>query len=497
MAGLFICTLLATVVLRSDVLSDSSPRIIERMSWKMNGLLSMRVICLAHCILLLFTGCSSDKKSPSEQPLTRMQSETALLATVPEQLPTTASDKTGKNEAVPVQNLFQVSFSDNGQGVAAIIETGGGVRALLNGKTGKTYKAIGAMVISPDGQHIAYSAAYGLKWRMLTDDVESSIYDTVGPPVYSSDSRHVAYETQIDGRSHLIVDNRRSNPSPKKYTFHDKFFSNDSKSIISIEFPDDSNSMVRLTSRDLAFTKEQVKEIQATDFVVNDNNSRIALNSVAEGKKRVVEYDLVTMSIVNQGTFFDVISNLTYGPDGITLAYVAERGGNRYVVLDGREEPLPYRDKIESITIMADKSGAGLILSSKSGYFVHQAFAGTTMKGSKYMEAASLVYSNDGLTQVFVANKGKNAIVMVVNRKEGPAYDMIVSPMFSPDGRYLVYRARKDGKRFVVVADAAGKVLRQHPDYDMVYQPTFLPDGASIAYGVKDGQKLIWKVEKL
>jgi len=86
---------------------------------------------------------------------------------------------------------------------------------------------------------------------------------------------------------------------------------------------------------------------------------------------------------------------------------------------------------------------------------------------------------------------------VVANGKEGPALDRVVSPVFSPDGKFLLYRARKDGKRFVVVADANGKTLRQYPAYEQVFQPVFTADGKSVAYGVKDGNKLIWKVEKL
>jgi len=74
---------------------------------------------------------------------------------------------------------------------------------------------------------------------------------------------------------------------------------------------------------------------------------------------------------------------------------------------------------------------------------------------------------------------------------------MVVSPIFSPDEKFLVYRARKDGKRFVVVADTRGKTITQQPSYEQVFQPVFTADGKSVAYGVKDGNKLIWKVEKL
>ncbi len=48
-----------------------------------------------------------------------------------------------------------------------------------------------------------------------------------------------------------------------------------------------------------------------------------------------------------------------------------------------------------------------------------------------------------------------------------------------------------------MVADANGKTISQHPAYEQVFPVTFTSDGKSVAYGVKDGQKLIWKVEKL
>ena len=127
---------------------------------------------------------------------------------------------------------------------------------------------------------------------------------------------------------------------------------------------------------------------------------------------------------------------------------------------------------------------------------MYQLLSNRKAKEKQYDGATGLVYDSDGSRHAYIAKKGKK-IFIVVNAKEGPAFDMAVSPMFSPDGKFLVYRARKDGKRFVVVADADGKILRQHAAYEQVFQPVFTADGKSIAYGVKDGSKLVWKVEKL
>ena len=113
-----------------------------------------------------------------------------------------------------------------------------------------------------------------------------------------------------------------------------------------------------------------------------------------------------------------------------------------------------------------------------------------------YDEAVNLVYSKDARFYAYAARKGRNWFV-VVNGKEGPAFDRVVTPLFSPDSKYLVYRARKNGKRFVVIADISGKTIQLHPAYEQVHQTVFTPDGKPVAYGVKDGRRLIWKVEKL
>lgn len=117
-------------------------------------------------------------------------------------------------------------------------------------------------------------------------------------------------------------------------------------------------------------------------------------------------------------------------------------------------------------------------------------------EGVQSDEVSAPAFSPDSRHIAYAARIGERWFV-VVNGKEGPAFDRVVSPVFSPDCRKLVYRARKDGRRFVVVADKNGKTIRQHSAYEQVFQPVFTSDGTSVAYGVKDGQKLIWKVEKL
>ncbi|MDP2156117.1 MAG: hypothetical protein Q8K68_00210, partial [Nitrospirota bacterium] len=239
-----------------------------------------------------------------------------------------------------------------------------------------------------------------------------------------------------------------------------------------------------------------VKESCGSHFVINSGKTSIAAISEIGGKQRVVRLSFDQPASLKEGASFDTVSNIVFGSDDASVAYLGVRGEKRFLVVNDREDPLPDGNMPWSPVIRPDRKGAGLLISSTKGFFLYQAFSQGAAAETIYEEAADLTYSNDGNGYAFAARKG-DAWLVVVSGKEGPAFDRVVSPVFSPEGKSLVYRARKDGKRFMVIADANGKVIRQHPAYEQVFQPVFTADGKSVAYGVKDGNKLIWKVEKL
>lgn len=79
--------------------------------------------------------------------------------------------------------------------------------------------------------------------------------------------------------------------------------------------------------------------------------------------------------------------------------------------------------------------------------------------------------------------------------REGPAYDMVISPAFSPDGKYIAYRARTGPKenawRFIVIADAAtSKVIKKGRAGDEIWPPVWSVDSKAVGYGAKLGREL-------
>jgi hypothetical protein len=172
---------------------------------------------------------------------------------------------------------------------------------------------------------------------------------------------------------------------------------------------------------------------------------------------------------------------------------VGVRGGARVVRLGDREAPFPAGELVAGPLVRPD-GGVGALVRSDGAVRLRWTFAGAGGEEARYDDAADLVVGEDGRSWAFAARRGATWFV-VVNGKEGPAWDRVVTPQLSPDGTRVAYRARQQGRRFVVVADAEGRTVRVHRALEQVFPVRFGPDGRSIAYGAKEGREALWIVE--
>jgi hypothetical protein len=466
---------------------------------------AVRISSLAVTIILLQVAAFGCKKSdttqaPNTSALKEVLAAPALLATITddEKPDTPAEDPMHSKEssAEKPPAYIVVEMNKRGRGFAYIAKVKDGLHVVHNSKVGKSYSEIDSstLTLSPNGQRVAYCAKSDGKWFIVVDKHEYGPFDDKGPPVFSPDNRHISFEAQTGKLWYLHVDDSKSPPTVS--FFNKPVFSADSKTILRFENTEDEKKFLLVFSS-LSFESPQTIALQTISAVVDNENSRVAAVDRPDGKYQVKLINFSQTQNGSDGVAYDAIRNLVFNPNGEHVAYIAQKGTANYLVFDGKEEAIPNGEYPWPPVIRPDNKGVGLIIVGKKGAFVHQAFFDDGIRTpQQYKECADLTYSKDGKNHAYVAIR-KERFVIVANGKEGPMFDRVISPQFSPDGKYLVYRARQDGKRFVVVADATGKIIRQHPGYERVFDTTFTEDGKSVAYGVKDGNQLWWKVEKL
>lgn len=458
--------------------------------------------------VLVAIGCSKKpEKHHATSPRGVLATSTVLATIADDEIADSADPnlKHTQDKDVQIQSLskkhpqadFAITIHKSGRGVAYIAKVGMKVHVVHNGKKGKYFSDIDVnnFTLSPDGQRIAYAALDGDKWVMIVDDIQYGLYTNVGPPVFSPDSRHVAFECKIVDSWYINVDGKKS---PPVETYNDKpEFSSDSNYILFYENAT-KDRKERIGISDLQFGKIVYKYLTGT-ILFNNDKSRVALVSQVGNKQRLVEFSFSNPEDLKEGALYDAVAERRFSNDGTVVAYIAIKGKDKYMVMNDKEELLPAGDFPWPFAIRPDNKGVGIFVVNGGGVsaYFYQVFYGDGAKGATYKEGSDLTYSKDSHQYAYVAIKNERFFI-VLDGKDGPAFDRVISPIFSPDGKYLVYRARQDGKRFVVVADTlSGNILKKHPSYERVFETTFTDDGKSVAYGVLEGKQIIWKVEKL
>jgi hypothetical protein len=373
-----------------------------------------------------------------------------VLATIPEAAPArTAAAPSVIGLHVPISFVAGTSlvFPERGGSVAMVIDEEDDARVVHGGREGKRYAAVGEVALSPDGSRVAHGALVSGKWHMVVDGVEGDGFDAVKAPAFSPDGAHVAYQAMDGEVWRLVVDRRASRGTRTRILAHR--FSEDSTRIAWVDDADDHGK------------------------------GRLVVSELGLEKPSVVATDVETF---------------TLGPAG-AIAYLAARAGGRVVVLDGKEEPFPDGELRGPLALApGGRSVAALVRSGRGvelrRFFAHEGGG----EASVYDDAEELVLGAGGRAYAFAARKGPSWF-LVVDGREGPPFDRVVTPQLSPDTKSVAYRAREHGRRFVVVADGEGKTRTVHPEFDQVFPVRWAPDGGSIAYGVVQGRQVMWRNE--
>lgn len=466
---------------------------------------SMKRFPLLCIIMVVITsGCSKKTEVPKVNSSQGVLAVSTLLTTIAaDEMPVSAdpmakyAPESGKQ---PANNKpapqFAVAFHKAGRGVVYSARVGEKVHVVLNGKPGKFYKEVFDVTLSPDGQRVAYAAKDSDRYFLVVDNKEYGLFNETGPPVFSPDSKHIAFECKIGPQWYINVDGLKSAATASTY-FDVPYFSSDSRYVLFYENGTEEGTQ-RIGISDLQFKKTVYKAVNGT-LVFSNDKSRVAIVQMVGKKQKLVEFSFSNPEQIKESRLYDSIATRKFSDDGSVFAFVAQKDGKNIIVLDGQEEALPAGEYPWPFAVRPDNKGVGIFSTNndQNRSYLHQAFFNNGIKSSIYKEGSELTYSKDGKHYAFVAVKNEQ-FLMVLDGKDGPVFDRVITPAFSPDGRFLVYRARQDGKRFVVVVDTmSGNITQKHTPYEHVFIPTFTDDGKSVAYAVQEGKQIMWKVEKL
>lgn len=236
----------------------------------------------------------------------------------------------GKDDGQRFEKISQVLLSDDGQHLAYLAEPASFRRVIVkNGQASKVYGGLDAdyvkesLVLSADGRRWAYAIKKRNAHFAVIDGKESKAYRSVSGLTFSKDSQHVAYRAQSGNKLLMVVDGREG-------AGYDE--------LGIAEFSPDGNSVA------YAAGQGQLK------FVVLNGQNQLPYTEVTaphfapHGNRLIYQGALGadTEWLINdggrEGKPYDVLmSDMYFGPDRQRLAAVAYDGRGQMVVVDGVE----------------------------------------------------------------------------------------------------------------------------------------------------------------
>jgi hypothetical protein len=184
-------------------------------------------------------------------------------------------------------------------------------------------------------------------------------------------------------------------------------------------------------------------------------------------------------------TAYEGIKAVVMSEDARHLAFLGVKGDKQYVVVDGRQGP-PFDWILPDSLFVIGEGQAAFIVQNDD--LMQAVIGGRVDKAYPSIQFNRLFISPDGKKVAYIAVLPSKKMAIVLDGQEGPAFDSIDFPLFSPDSQRLAYRAMSDGTARIVVNG------QPQPTYDSVagISLSFSPDSRRIAYeAVRKGQHMI------
>ncbi len=328
-------------------------------------------------------------------------------------------------EGKPFARALRFTFSENGEHYFHFAErTDGRGCVVVDGVESEPCEMLAndAARISPDGKRVAFAVKRGEKWRMVVDGKEVAAGDAIQHITFSRDSRRLAYGLRKDGKWRVVIDG--------------------------VEQP-------------------AYDDLGRTGIQFSADGSHIAYTAIKDARECLVIDG-------KEGPFFDAITDFRLTADGKRSYLIALSNQRGVLVVDGKEQA-SYQ-KPFGLSFSAD--GARVVVGARNDGKDFLVIDGQAQ--APFDDVTEPVFSADGKVIVY-AGRRTEKWRLIREGKEGNPHDEILHVAISPDGRRVAH-ASVDGQIATVQVD--GRILGK---YSEVWSGGihFSPDGKHLVYGAR------------
>ena len=412
---------------------------------------------------------------------------------------------TGTKRGVAYDSVKHLNVSKTGEHIAFVARRNRRTFMVLDGKAQKTYSTVGKPIFSADGARLAYKARQGRRQFYVRDGKEESSYDDVREFVFAPDGDSFAYIARQNNMDRLVLNGKIGNKFPfiggfqfdvtgKRHAYlarkDDQWLAIvDGKDgplydhCFSLRFsPDGSRLAYVASSGSEMFLVLDGREGSPYNFIIMTPGIPLFSpdNKMYAYRARSDEGELLILNGRESALYDNILPALFRRTEGQTdgqkggffgprsrVAYRAQGSGGWRVILQGfRGEPY--------------ESLPALVLSPTGehiAYVVQKTFQKEIRTPSK---------TEPGATEIEIKTVRERRLYL--NGLRGDTFEDIRTPLFSPEGRRLVYIARKNGKEFVVAGLTRGK------EYDHILRLFFNDEETLIYYALREGR--LYRVEE-
>ncbi len=386
-------------------------------------------------------------------------------------------------------SVANLVFSQKGNSLAYVAKKGKACLVVVNEREDREFSVIAVdwLALSPSGAHHAYLAWEAGSWTLVLDGkVQGSkgLSPINAPPVFAEAGNGVAYLTR-DAQKNKICWIMNGKPLGLHDGSDERSFSFSADGSHWAYAVADDGQWFRVVDGKRGPLFDSV----STDFVFSPDGQRTAYSG-RKGQERF----LVVDGSVERKIEGLVDGTLVFSPDGKRLAYAAARPNQScYIVVDGQAGPvfdgiggsfpLGARRGVTSTAggaVFGLASGCTVAFSPDSRKLAYLATKGGERvvvvdgKGDDVpmdCMVGGLLFSADSKRLAYSGRVGGRFFLVVDGKKEAE-YDGVGYFGFSPDGRHVAYMAMAGGRCAVVVDGKARATYASVPA-----GPVFRSDG--------------------